>query len=76
LSYHWINEAGVEVVEGPRQILPCGLRPREWAATILSAKAPPNPGRYRLRISLVQEGVAWFDQRGGRPLELQFDVVR
>jgi hypothetical protein len=75
LSYHWIDEAGTEV-EGPRQVLPCALRPGEWAATTLDATAPRVPGRHRLRISLVQEGVAWFDQRGGRPLELQFDVVR
>ena len=76
LSYHWVNEAGADVIEGARQVLPCGLRPQEETATGLTVTAPGQPGRYRLRLSLVQEGVAWFDQRGGRPLELEFDVVR
>jgi hypothetical protein len=37
-------------------------------------RAPDAPGRYTLRLSLVQEGVAWFDARGARPLDLVVDV--
>ena len=76
LSYRWMNEDGAQVAEGPRQVLPCSLRPKEVAATRLAVKAPRRPGRYRLRITLVQEEVAWFDQQGGHPLDLEFEVVR
>jgi hypothetical protein len=64
LSYHWVNEAGADVIEGARHVLPCGFRPQEETATGLTVAAPAQPGRYRFRLSLVQEGVAWFDQRG------------
>ena len=26
--------------------------------------APPAPGTYQLTLTLVQEGVAWFEKRG------------
>jgi SAM-dependent methyltransferase len=75
LSYRWLSEAGVQVMEGIRQTLPRGLRPGERVATNLTVTGPPYPGSYRLRVTLVQEGVAWFDERGGVPLDLDFDVA-
>lgn len=37
------------------------------------AKAPPA-GEYRLKADLVQEGVAWFEDRKGKPFEAAFSV--
>ncbi len=40
-----------------------------------SAVFPPlGPGNYRLKISLVQEEVAWFDDKGDVPLTYQVRV--
>lgn len=36
--------------------------------------APRLPGRYRLRIDLVEEGVCWFEHVGGAPLEIALET--
>lgn len=36
--------------------------------------APDEPGRYRLLVDLVREGVTWFHERGGTPLRLPLEV--
>ena len=32
--------------------------------------APGQPGRYILRVTMVQENVAWFEDRGAKPLDI------
>jgi hypothetical protein len=63
LSYKWIDPAtGVWLQDnsartrlpvrlGSRQVLPCKIR----------VTSPQMPGVYMLRVTVVQEGVAWFD---------------
>ncbi|OLN32142.1 Wzt carbohydrate-binding domain-containing protein [Desulfosporosinus metallidurans] len=63
LSYHWINAQNGEVAvfdgERSRLIQPVAARcAGTYAITILS---PEVQGEYILRITLVQEGVFWFD---------------
>lgn len=62
VSYHWFDSAhSVVVFDGERTKLPTSLMPgdeRQMEATIV---APSAAGRYVLRLTLVQEGVAWFD---------------
>jgi protein tyrosine phosphatase (PTP) superfamily phosphohydrolase (DUF442 family) len=43
----------------------------------LTAEIPPlaEPGAYRLRVDLVDEGVVWFADMGSQPLELAFVVA-
>ncbi len=66
LSYHWVDiEGHVSVFDGLRTPTPSsgffsGLTPMVIAEVI----APGAPGTYQLFPSLVQEGVAWLDQRG------------
>jgi hypothetical protein len=36
---------------------------------------PIVPGKYILKIDLVAEHVAWFEQQGSKPLLLHFNVV-
>jgi hypothetical protein len=63
LSYRWLNASGEEVSEseGVRTV----LRPRAvpgWPETYTMIVRPPaQEGEHRLRLTLVQETVTWFD---------------
>jgi hypothetical protein len=43
-----------------------GLDPGDVAGITLSVTAPDIPGNYQLVIDVVQEGVAWFGDRGSK----------
>ena len=60
ISYHWVSGATAE--EGERTRLPQSIAPRTSAECYLGLHAPAEPGVYELRVTLVQEGVAWFDE--------------
>jgi hypothetical protein len=63
LSYHWFDAAGnIVVFEGLRSPLTPSLDPGDSAIYELKVTAPRDPGEYRLRITLVQEGARWFDE--------------
>ena len=59
LSYHWVADATSE--EGERTRLPRSIAPGTSADCYLGLRVPATPGVYELRVTLVQEGVAWFD---------------
>jgi len=40
----------------------------------LILEMPAEPGEYRVMIDLVHEGVDWFHDRGGKPLEYTVTV--
>ncbi|AYN92949.1 MULTISPECIES: sulfotransferase family 2 domain-containing protein [unclassified Pseudomonas] len=62
LSYHWLDAEGSAVVfDGLRTPLPQPLEPQQTITVPVSVQAPERKGTYTLRITLVQEGVAWFD---------------
>ena len=76
LSYHWIDFAGRAVVyDGYRTALPHDLRTGESVSVEARVAAPPIPGRYVLRLSMVQEGVSWFDSAAGGASDLPVEVV-
>jgi len=35
---------------------------------------PEHPGSYVLRLTLLQEGAAWFDEQGATPAEIPIEV--
>ena len=63
LSYRWFSDDGNGVVgpEAFRTALQPALRPHTNASYAMTIAAPAEPGRYRLRVTLVQELVRWFD---------------
>lgn len=63
LGFHWIDNAGNAIQEGRTQ-LPNDLMPGESISVNVKVLAPPEPGDYRLRFSMVQEHVAWFNNKG------------
>jgi hypothetical protein len=64
LSYRWRGPQGQ--VDGPRLPLDGLLAPHATLATEMVVAAPDTPGVYELAVSLVQEGVLWFDDEDPR----------
>ena len=66
VSYRWLTPGGKPVVaEGARTLLPADVPPGGTVDVRVHVPAPDRPGRYQLRLTLLQEGVAWFDQAAG-----------
>ena len=66
LSYHWFDANGnIAVFEGLRTPLVPSIDPGNSETYEIKVAAPCDPGEYRLRITLVQEGVRWFDELAG-----------
>jgi Glycosyltransferase Family 4 len=74
LSYRWFRDEANEVVgpEALRTSLKPALCPHEKASYAMKIAAPDEPGRYRLRVTLVQESVRWFD---GLPSPLSAEAI-
>jgi hypothetical protein len=65
ISYHWMSpEGGMLLAEGLRTRLLPPLAPGERRKYPLNVQPPSDPGDWILRITLVQESVAWFDDCG------------
>jgi hypothetical protein len=63
LSYRWLTDEDVEV-SGPEALrtpLTPALGPNDRGSYAMTIAAPDQPGRYRLRVTLVQEFVRWLD---------------
>jgi hypothetical protein len=77
ISYHWHDAHGeVVIFDGERSDLPGAVLAAGHVVEVqLKVVAPAAAGRYRLKITLVQEGVCWFDERGFTPAVLEVDVV-
>ncbi|HLX29229.1 MAG TPA: Wzt carbohydrate-binding domain-containing protein [Casimicrobiaceae bacterium] len=63
-SYHWREPDGSTIVfDGLRTTLPRDIMPGESIELPCVLRAPEIAGRMRLVLTLVQEDVAWFDDR-------------
>jgi hypothetical protein len=61
VSYHWLGADGATVVkDGIRSFLIGGLAPGATTNVPVVVEYPTQPGHYILRLTLVQEGCAWF----------------
>jgi FkbM family methyltransferase len=69
-SYRWLDSNGnILPIEGNRAPLENRtVRPGESISLELNVVVPPRPGSYTLSLSMVQEGIAWFIDRGATPL--------
>jgi hypothetical protein len=63
VAYHWLDvgRTRVEVFDGERTRLLTPLMPSEEQEMQAHVVAPSVSGRYVLRVTLVQEGIAWLD---------------
>jgi FkbM family methyltransferase len=76
VGYRWMNSAGsILPVEGNRaQPENDTVPPGQSIRIQLPVQAPDAPGSYTLLVSMVQEGVAWFMDRGAEPLAVPTTV--
>jgi O-antigen biosynthesis protein len=71
LSYHWrAANAAMAVHDGLRAGFRDPIAPGESATVELRVVAPPEPGQYELQLDLLEEGIAWFSDRGVQPLAI------
>jgi hypothetical protein len=75
IGNRWMTEMGAKItdVDGRAPLLQ-DLKPTEAADLPLIVTAPNQPGNYILQLDLVQEGVAWFGDRGSEVLSLKVKV--
>ncbi len=71
----WLDEQGAKVTEvDARVALFDDLRPSEMVELPVTITAPNSPGIYILQLDAIQEGVAWFGDRGSPVLNLRVKV--
>jgi MoaA/NifB/PqqE/SkfB family radical SAM enzyme len=73
VGYHLLDARGrmVRFDNNPRTYLPRDLSPGETITVDVEIAAPEQPGDYLVRLAVVQERVAWFEQvEGARDLPL------
>lgn len=77
LGNHWLDEQGERRInDDARAPLPADL-PSGGSATIeLEVHAPEAVGRWTVEVDLVQEGVAWFADRGSATARLPVQVTK
>jgi hypothetical protein len=76
ISYH-LTDADSRIVlwDGPRSDIGKPVGAGESVSISAVARAPEQPGRYKLTFEPVQENVVWFTQRGSPYLDVFVDVV-
>lgn len=73
-SYHWYDSSGKKLLyDGIRNPILQKINPGQNIEMEIKVMIPP-PGDYILRITMLQEGVAWFYQAGGGYLDLELHV--
>lgn len=76
LAYHWFDSTGKTVVfDGIRTELPHDLAPEESISLNATIQAPNQVGDFRLRLTMVQEAVAWFETARAQPLDIPVTVT-
>ena len=76
-GYRWHDSTGAVLpLEGTRaQLTRSVIPPGETDSLKLQVLAQPKPGSYTLWISMVQEQVAWFFDKGASPLILHVTIT-
>ena len=70
------DEVGQQISETHGEpALPRAVVPGEVISMKIAPVAPTPPGKYILKVDLVAEHVAWFEQQGSTPLLFHFNVA-
>jgi SAM-dependent methyltransferase len=73
----WLDPDGSIIVpDDGRVYLPTDLAPGESVALDLEVRAPSVAGDYQLEVDAIQEGCAWFQDRGSTPARIPVRVQR
>ena len=74
ISYKWYRNGQMLPIEGERTVLPSAIGPNQSAEANVRVVAPDQTGEFALRVTLVQEAVAWFMLKSNTFLELAVKV--
>lgn len=76
LSYHWKNGDGSTIVfDGVRTDLAVNtLKPGVSVSQEMNVVTPKETGTYTLVLTIVQEGVCWFEERGFTPAVMHVSI--
>jgi hypothetical protein len=76
LSYHWLDRHGNAIVwDGTRTAFPRPVAPGETITIEMPLDAPRPPGRYVLRLDLVEEHCFWLSEVGVVTHDLEVEVA-
>ncbi|MHB8632081.1 MAG: N-acetylmuramoyl-L-alanine amidase, partial [Candidatus Limnocylindria bacterium] len=64
LSYHWLDAAGNVVTWDGARTSVAGVGPGQTTTAFARIVGPATAGAYTLRFDVVQEGIAWFSNKG------------
>lgn len=69
VSYHWLDQdQNIVTFDGERTILgDKGIEPGQALKVNINIKMPEQPGKYKLQLTLVREGLMWFESQGFQP---------
>jgi SAM-dependent methyltransferase len=77
IGNHWRDvRRQVSIVNDGRTSLGQDVQPGQEVSVDLAVTPPTRAGRYLLEIDVVEEGVAWFVDRGSRALQADVRVGR
>lgn len=76
LSYHWAkNDSDFLIYDGIRtELIKPEVSPGETINQQIRIEAPKVPGKFQLVLTMVPEGVCWFEHRGFEPALLNIEV--
>ncbi|HEY0384552.1 MAG TPA: hypothetical protein VGC64_01010, partial [Pyrinomonadaceae bacterium] len=75
LGNHWLDQnSKAVVIDDGRTPLPADLQPGSEVELPLIVTAPAKPGDYILELDLVQEGVAWSQDKGNTTFKTKVQV--
>lgn len=76
-SYRWIdaNNGKFIVFDGKRTPLPGNLPVQRSIKLNANIQSPDKPGKYILVLTMVKEGVAWFNDKNADALEIPVKVT-
>ena len=74
---HWLDKDG-KIASEPEghNAIPKALKPGEETEMTLQITAPKTPGEWTLDLDMVQEGVAWFGDKGSPTTKIKVMVVK
>ncbi|KPF75189.1 hypothetical protein IP78_13830 [Brevundimonas sp. AAP58] len=76
VSYHWLNnEASSHEWDGLRTAVPEVIPPNGCLRFAIQVRAPSEPGRYLLKVDLLDEGIGWYAERGASTSQQTVTVV-
>jgi hypothetical protein len=75
LAYHWLDKGEkVVVFDGFRTPLPHDIHPNEEVMLDATVATLDREGDYILEWDMVQEGISWFKDRGGKTLRIHVKI--